>query len=94
MHSVVELKEVFLTPRHLGIVMEYLAGGNMHEYVMRKGRLKESEARWYFQQLIVGVDYLHRMVRCRSMLQLSAAALCNGRPSAVLYMCGTRAMQV
>lgn len=27
------------------------------------GRLKEPEARWYFQQLILAVDYLHKMVR-------------------------------
>lgn len=26
------------------------------------GRLKEAEARWYFQQLILAVDYLHKMV--------------------------------
>lgn len=42
--------------------MEFVAGGDMFEYVVRKGGLKESEARWFFQQLIVGVDYLHRMV--------------------------------
>lgn len=29
------------------------------------GRLKEAEARWYFQQLILAVDYLHKMVRCQ-----------------------------
>ena len=38
----------------------------MFEYVVRKGGLKESEARWFFQQLIIGVDYLHRMVQCQS----------------------------
>lgn len=43
--------------------MEYVSGGDMFEYVVRKGGLKESEARWFFQQLIIGVDYLHRMVR-------------------------------
>ena len=37
----------------------------MFEYVVRKGGLKESEARWFFQQLIIGVDYLHRMVQCQ-----------------------------
>jgi serine/threonine-protein kinase SRK2 len=42
--------------------MEYVPGGDMFEYVVRKGGLKESEARWFFQQLIIGVDYLHRMV--------------------------------
>lgn len=43
--------------------MEYAAGGDMFEHVVRKGGLKESEARWFFQQLLVGVDYVHRMVR-------------------------------
>ena len=43
--------------------MEYAAGGDMFEYVVRKGGLRENEARWFFQQLIVAVDYIHRMVR-------------------------------
>lgn len=63
LRSIVQFKEVFLTPRYLAIAMEFVAGGDMFEYVVRKGGLKESEARWFFQQLIVGVDYLHRMVR-------------------------------
>ena len=71
--SIVQFKEVFLTPRYLAIAMEFVAGGDMFEYVVRKGGLKESEARWFFQQLIVGVDYLHRMVR-RLPGPLSSAA--------------------
>lgn len=55
--------QVFLTSQHLSIAMEYAAGGDMFEYVVRKGGLRESEARWFFQQLIVAVDYIHRMVR-------------------------------
>lgn len=43
--------------------MEYAPGGDMFEYVVRKNGLKEEEARWFFQQLIVGLDYCHRMVR-------------------------------
>lgn len=58
---IVQFKEVFLTPRYLAIVMEYVPGGDMFEHVVKKGGLRESEARWFFQQLIVGVDYLHRM---------------------------------
>lgn len=46
--------------------MEFASGGDMFEHVVRKGGLKESEARWFFQQLIVGVDYVHKMVRCCS----------------------------
>ena len=50
--------------------MEYAAGGDMFEYVVRKGGLRESEARWFFQQLIVATDYIHRMVRIMKILKL------------------------
>ena len=68
---------MFLTAQYLAIAMEYAAGGDMFEHVVKKGGLKESEARWFFQQLIVGVDYIHRMVRssmCPSLLACLAAA--------------------
>jgi serine/threonine-protein kinase SRK2 len=56
-------EQVFLTQHYLAIAMEFAAGGDMFEHVVKKGGLKESEARWFFQQLIVGVDYVHKMVR-------------------------------
>jgi serine/threonine-protein kinase SRK2 len=59
----VQFKEVFLTSIYLGIAMEYAPGGDMFEYVVRKNGLREDEARWFFQQLIVGLDYCHKMVR-------------------------------
>ncbi len=57
--------QVFLTPRHLGIAMEYAAGGDMFDYVVvRQKRLRsEQHARWFFQQLVVALDYCHRKVR-------------------------------
>ncbi len=39
------LLQVFLTPQYLAIAMEYVSGGDMFEHVVRKGGLKESEAR-------------------------------------------------
>ncbi|CAD7697206.1 unnamed protein product [Ostreobium quekettii] len=58
---IIQFKEVFLTSRYLCIVMEYASGGDMFEYVVKKNGLKEDEARWFFQQLIVSIDYCHRM---------------------------------
>lgn len=55
-------RQVFLTPHYLAIAMEFASGGDMFEYVVRKNGLKEDEARWFFQQLIVGLDYCHKMV--------------------------------
>jgi len=58
---IVQFKEVFLTTSHLAIAMEFASGGDMFEYVVKKNGLREDEARWFFQQLIVGLDYCHRM---------------------------------
>lgn len=58
---IVQFKEAFLTEHYLGLAMEFVGGGDMFEYVVRKNGLKEDEARWFFQQLIVGLDYCHRV---------------------------------
>lgn len=55
--------QVFLTPTHLCIVMEYAAGGELFDHIVKAGRFSEDEARYFFQQLICGVDYCHRSVR-------------------------------
>ena len=36
--------------------------------MMECGALQEHEARWFFQQLIVGLDYCHKMVRLSAPL--------------------------
>lgn len=41
--------------------MEYVAGGNLHQLVNRQGGLSEKLARWFFQQLIVALDYCHKV---------------------------------
>ena len=55
------LFKVFLTSNHLVLAMEYAPGGDLFRYVSSKRSLGEDEARWFFQQLIVAVDYCHRM---------------------------------
>lgn len=51
---------MFLTPTHLGIVLQYAAGGELFERVKQAGHFTEDEARYFFQQLITGVRYCHR----------------------------------
>lgn len=65
--------QVLLTQSHLAIVMEYARGGDLFNYTMRHGphgRLVEQQARWIFQQLIIGLDYCHRRVRLPVACQL------------------------
>lgn len=40
---IIQFKEVFLTEKHLAVAMEYAAGGDMFQYVKRKGGLEEAE---------------------------------------------------
>lgn len=69
---VIRFRECFLTTKHLAIVMEYVAGGNLHQLVNSWGGLPEALARWFFQQLIVALDYCHKVCALppRALLQL------------------------
>lgn len=55
MFQFVETEEKFF------IVMEYCNGGEMFDYIVRKERLGESEARHFFRQLVQAVAYIHSM---------------------------------
>lgn len=40
--------------------MEYAPRGDLYNLIERKGRLPESEARRFFQQIIAGIEYCHK----------------------------------
>lgn len=48
--------------------MEYAAGGELFDRIVKAGRFSEDEARFFFQQLISGVDYCHSEVRVTQLL--------------------------
>ena len=64
---------MFLTTTHIFIVMEYASGGELFEFVKRSNRLSEDAARFFFQQLISGVDYCHQQVWAGTL----AASVCR-----------------
>ena len=41
--------------------MEYCSGGEVFEYIVKTNRLKEKEASKFFQDIVSGVEYLHRL---------------------------------
>ena len=43
--------QVFIMPRLVGLVMEFIPDGDLLQYLKRHGRLKEEQARWVFQQV-------------------------------------------
>eukprot|EP00210_Caulerpa_lentillifera_P003317 g3167.t1 len=52
--------ECFLTEKHLCIVMEYVSGGNLNNFILKRNGINQNNARWFFQQLIIAVDYCHK----------------------------------
>ncbi|TDH69695.1 hypothetical protein CCR75_001292 [Bremia lactucae] len=51
--------EVIDTPTDIFMVLEYIAGGELFDYIVSKGRLAPEEARHFFHQIISGVEYCH-----------------------------------
>ncbi|KAJ1392115.1 Serine/threonine-protein kinase, active site [Sesbania bispinosa] len=65
---VVELYEVMASKTKIYFVMEYVRGGELFNKVS-KGKLKQDDARRYFQQLISAVDYCHSRGVCHRDLK-------------------------
>lgn len=82
---IIGFRKVFLTPSHLGIVMEDADGGELFERVAKGGQVSEDEARNYFQQLIAGVDFMHKSKIVHRDIKLENLLL-HG-PEAALKIC-------
>ena len=51
------------------MVMEYVEGGELFDYLVSRGRLHPPEALHYFQQIVLAVDYCHRFNICHRDLK-------------------------
>ncbi len=50
----------FETSKHFAIVMEYMPGGELFDYIQKHEGLNETKARSTFRQIIEGVQYCHK----------------------------------
>lgn len=62
--NVIRLFEVFETPKHVLLVMEYAGGGDLLQFVKSKKYLDEMTTKKIFKQIVHGLAHCH----CRSVL--------------------------
>ena len=67
--NVLKLLDVLEIETHIFLVMEFVDGCELFEYLVRRGRLTENEALDFFQQIICGLEYCHKRLICHRDLK-------------------------
>ncbi|KAJ3429346.1 protein kinase [Anaeramoeba flamelloides] len=57
--NVVKIFDVYETEKHLFLVLEYVSGGELFDYIIECGRVDSSQSREFFQQIIYGLEHFH-----------------------------------
>ena len=57
--NIVKLFEVIEERNFMYLIMEYASGGEVFDYLVAHGRMKEKEARVKFRQIVSAIQYCH-----------------------------------
>ena len=58
--NVVKLYEIIETPKQIYLAMEYMPCGELFDYIVSRNKLSEEQACLFYQQILSGLDYLHK----------------------------------
>ena len=59
--NIIQLYSIFQTQNKLYLIMEYANGKELFDYIVKNKKLKEEEACKFYQQLISGIEYIHKL---------------------------------
>ena len=57
--NIVQIYEIIETNFAIYMIMECAEGGELFDYIVKKGRLSEKEGAYFFLQLLMGIEHLH-----------------------------------
>uniref|UniRef100_A0A0X3P3V6 non-specific serine/threonine protein kinase n=1 Tax=Schistocephalus solidus TaxID=70667 RepID=A0A0X3P3V6_SCHSO len=66
---VLGLYDVYENRRYLFLILEHVSGGELFDYLVKKGRLSVKEARRFFKQIISAIDFCHSHCICHRDLK-------------------------
>jgi 5'-AMP-activated protein kinase catalytic alpha subunit len=58
--NLIQIYSVIEKPTEMYLIMEYVNGGELFEYICLKQKLTEIEACKFYQDIISGIEYLHK----------------------------------
>lgn len=58
---IIQLYEIIETDTEIFLIMEFASGGELFDYIVKKGRVNEYESCKFFHQIISGVDKTHSL---------------------------------
>lgn len=67
--NIMALYDVWENKNDLYLILEYIEGGELFDYLIKRGKLQEFEAINYFKQIIDGISYLHQFNICHRDLK-------------------------
>ncbi|RLV91705.1 Serine/threonine-protein kinase HSL1 [Spathaspora sp. JA1] len=67
--NIMGLYDVWENKNDLYLILEYIEGGELFDYLIKRGKLQEFEAINYFKQIINGINYLHQFNICHRDLK-------------------------
>ena len=59
--NIIQLYDIIETKRQLFLITEYAKGGELFDYIVKKQKLEEKEACKFFQEIISGIEYVHKL---------------------------------
>jgi 5'-AMP-activated protein kinase, catalytic alpha subunit len=62
--NLIQMFEIIETAKFLYLIMEFCPGGELFAQIVSRKRLRDREASKYLNQIVNGIEYLHRLRIC------------------------------